>query len=194
MMIVSLMSSVVIRTPAPRADADRRCWAIDGFSSVPGRKSLRSLGMPTGCGAPCATAHVFTSRAAQSTWLAVAKRWPVRASSSASSWRTGRVIPPVSPRGHPVANVGKKLPKPAVSTARQQAGAMTINASAAGTWQLGDRTVNRMGFGAMRLVVRADGSPTDRDRSIAVLRRAVELGVNHIDTAAFYFAGPRAAN
>jgi pyridoxine 4-dehydrogenase len=71
---------------------------------------------------------------------------------------------------------------------------MTINASAAGTWRLGDRTVNRMGFGAMRLVTRADGSPSDRDRSIAVLRRAVELGVNHIDTAAFYFAGPRSSN
>jgi pyridoxine 4-dehydrogenase len=71
---------------------------------------------------------------------------------------------------------------------------MTINASAAGTWQLGDRTVNRMGFGAMRLMTRADGTPSDRDQSIEVLRKAVELGVNHIDTAAFYFAGPRSAN
>jgi len=47
------------------------------------------------------------------------------------------------------------------------------------TWTLGDRTVNRIGFGAMRL-------PADRDRAVAVLRRAVELGVNHIDTAAYY--------
>ena len=71
---------------------------------------------------------------------------------------------------------------------------MTINANAAGTWQLGDRTVNRMGFGAMRLPMAADGGPRDRDQSQAVLRRAVELGVNHIDTAAFYFHGGLSSN
>jgi pyridoxine 4-dehydrogenase len=38
------------------------------------------------------------------------------------------------------------------------------------------------------------GTPSDRERSIAVLRRAVELGVNHIDTAAFYFSSLRSAN
>ena len=62
-------------------------------------------------------------------------------------------------------------------------------AVAAGTWALGDLTVNRMGLGAMRLT--GDGP---RDRAIAVLRRAVELGVNHIDTAAFYFSATRSAN
>jgi len=62
-----------------------------------------------------------------------------------------------------------------------------MTADAAGTWTLGDLTVNRLGFGAMRLV-------GDRDESIAVLRRAVELGVNHIDTAAFYFSPLRSAN
>jgi len=69
------------------------------------------------------------------------------------------------------------------------------DASAAGTWQLGDRTVNRMGFGAMRLIGTL-GSATVRPRedSLAVLRRAVELGVNHIDTAAFYFFPTRSAN
>ncbi|MER7334315.1 MULTISPECIES: aldo/keto reductase [unclassified Micromonospora] len=56
-----------------------------------------------------------------------------------------------------------------------------ITASAAGTWTLGDRTVHRMGFGSMRLTV-----DPDRARAVRVLRRAVELGVNHIDTAAFY--------
>lgn len=56
-----------------------------------------------------------------------------------------------------------------------------ITAAAAGTWTLGDRTVNRMGFGSMRITVNPD-----RDDAIRVLRRAVELGVNHIDTAAFY--------
>lgn len=71
---------------------------------------------------------------------------------------------------------------------------MATNAADAGTWQLGDRTVNRLGFGAMRLMTRADGTPSDRDQAIGVLRKAIELGVNHIDTAAFYFAGPRSAN
>ncbi|MFE7776353.1 oxidoreductase [Streptomyces sp. NPDC057445] len=72
-----------------------------------------------------------------------------------------------------------------------------ITAEAAGTWKLGDLTVNRMGFGAMRLTGSAAfdlGVPSDRDRSIGVLRRAVELGVNHIDTAAFYFSSLRSAN
>ena len=61
-------------------------------------------------------------------------------------------------------------------------------AAAAGTWKLGDMVVNRLGLGAMRLTGSAAfglGSPSDRDQSIRVLRRAVELGVNHIDTAAF---------
>ncbi|GGO76476.1 oxidoreductase [Nonomuraea cavernae] len=73
----------------------------------------------------------------------------------------------------------------------------TINAAAAGTWELGDLTVNRIGFGAMRLTGSAAfdlGTPSDRDRSIRVLRRAIELGVNHIDTAAFYFSRLRSAN
>ncbi|GAA3025802.1 oxidoreductase [Streptosporangium longisporum] len=73
-----------------------------------------------------------------------------------------------------------------------------ITAAAAGTWKLGDLTVNRIGFGAMRLTQNGgafgDGTPSDRGRAIAVLRRAVELGVNHIDTAAFYFSPLRSAN
>ncbi|MFF0156348.1 aldo/keto reductase [Streptomyces sp. NPDC005263] len=73
----------------------------------------------------------------------------------------------------------------------------TITADAAGTWQLGDLTVNRVGFGAMRLTGSAAfhlGAPSDRQRSISVVRRAIELGVNHIDTAAFYFSALRSAN
>jgi pyridoxine 4-dehydrogenase len=46
-------------------------------------------------------------------------------------------------------------------------------------WQLGEVVVGRLGFGAMRL-------GADPSTALAVLRRAVELGVNHIDTAAFY--------
>ncbi|MEU4246022.1 oxidoreductase [Amycolatopsis sp. NPDC026612] len=70
----------------------------------------------------------------------------------------------------------------------------TLPAAAAGTWKLGSFEVNRLGYGAMRLMSTSDGGIRDRETSIAVLRRAVELGVNHFDTAAFYFAGPRSAN
>jgi pyridoxine 4-dehydrogenase len=73
----------------------------------------------------------------------------------------------------------------------------TITADAAGTFKLGDHTVSRIGFGAMRLTGSAAfhlGTASDRERSIAVLRRAIELGVNHIDTAAFYFSSLRSAN
>ncbi|MER6049054.1 oxidoreductase [Streptomyces sp. NPDC001793] len=75
----------------------------------------------------------------------------------------------------------------------------TINAAASGTWKLGDLTVNRLGFGAMRLpqtgtALVPDAVPRDRDQAIDVLRSAVELGVNHIDTAAFYFSALRSAN
>ncbi|MBX9364538.1 oxidoreductase [Streptomyces sp. WAC04114] len=73
----------------------------------------------------------------------------------------------------------------------------TITADAAGTWKLGDLPVHRLGFGAMRLTGSAafhHGTPSHRDRSIAVLRRAIDLGVDHIDTAAFYFSSLRSAN
>jgi pyridoxine 4-dehydrogenase len=71
-------------------------------------------------------------------------------------------------------------------------------AAAAGTWRLGALTVNRLGFGAMRLTggrpFEKGTPPSDRAQSLAVLRRAVELGVNHIDTASFYFSALRSAN
>ncbi|MFB9515103.1 oxidoreductase [Streptomyces purpureus] len=75
----------------------------------------------------------------------------------------------------------------------------TITAADSGTWKLGDLTVNRIGFGAMRLpqtgeALIPDAVPRDRDQAIRVLRRAVELGVNHLDTAAFYFSSTRSAN
>ncbi|RDH74135.1 oxidoreductase [Mycolicibacterium moriokaense] len=61
-------------------------------------------------------------------------------------------------------------------------------AQAAGTFTLGgDLTVNRLGFGAMRITGRGVwGPPADRDECLRVLRRAVELGVNFIDTADSY--------
>jgi aryl-alcohol dehydrogenase-like predicted oxidoreductase len=70
-------------------------------------------------------------------------------------------------------------------------------ASAAGTWALGDRTVNRLGFGAMRLTGTGgmgQGDDRDPEQSAAVVRRAVELGVNHLDTAGFYFSPTGRAN
>ena len=61
------------------------------------------------------------------------------------------------------------------------------------TFKLGDRTVNRMGYGAMQLAGRgAFGPPKDRDAALSVLREAVAGGVNHIDTADFY--GPHVTN
>ena len=61
-------------------------------------------------------------------------------------------------------------------------------AAAAGSVTIGgDLTVNRMGFGAMRLTGKGVwGPPADRTEAIRVLRRAVELGVNFIDTADSY--------
>jgi pyridoxine 4-dehydrogenase len=58
---------------------------------------------------------------------------------------------------------------------------------------LANRSVRRVGFGAMQLPgPGVFGPPKDRERAIAVLRYAVEAGVNHIDTAQFY--GPDVAN
>src|SRR5215204_1900763 len=64
-------------------------------------------------------------------------------------------------------------------------------AADAGTVDVGgDLTVNRLGFGAMRVTGRGIwGDPPDRNQARAVLRRAVELGVNFIDTADSY--GPK---
>src|SRR2546426_11461352 len=61
-------------------------------------------------------------------------------------------------------------------------------ASRGGTFLLGgDRPVHRLGFGAMRLTGRGIwGEPRDHAAAIAVLRRAVELGINLIDTADSY--------
>jgi aryl-alcohol dehydrogenase-like predicted oxidoreductase len=58
---------------------------------------------------------------------------------------------------------------------------------------LGDKTVHRIGFGAMQLVgPGVFGPPADPENNKAVLRRALELGVNHVDTAQYY--GPDVVN
>jgi pyridoxine 4-dehydrogenase len=66
-----------------------------------------------------------------------------------------------------------------------------LPAAAAGTFTLGgDLTVNRMGYGAMRITGSGIwGPPADRPATLATLRRAVELGVNLIDTADSYGPG-----
>jgi pyridoxine 4-dehydrogenase len=70
---------------------------------------------------------------------------------------------------------------------------MTTTAEKSGRYALGDRSVNRLGYGAMQLAgPHIMGPPADRDVAIAVLRRAVELGVDHIDTSDYY--GPHVTN
>ena len=67
----------------------------------------------------------------------------------------------------------------------------SINPS--GTFKLGDRTVKRVGYGAMQLAgPGVFGPPKDHAAALAVLREAVARGVNHIDTADFY--GPHHTN
>jgi pyridoxine 4-dehydrogenase len=70
---------------------------------------------------------------------------------------------------------------------------MTFTAEKSGQFALGDLTVHRVGYGAMQLAgPHVMGPPADREGALAVLRRAVELGVNHIDTSDYY--GPHVTN
>jgi pyridoxine 4-dehydrogenase len=70
---------------------------------------------------------------------------------------------------------------------------MTTTAAGSGQVTLGDRTVHRVGFGGMKLSgPRFLGPPADREAALAVLRRAVELGVTHVDTSGLY--GPHVVN
>ncbi|RZL04069.1 MAG: aldo/keto reductase family oxidoreductase [Rubrivivax sp.] len=68
-----------------------------------------------------------------------------------------------------------------------------IPAAAGTTFILGDRPVHRLGYGAMQLAgPGVFGPPKDRGAALAVLRAAIEAGVNHIDTSDFY--GPHITN
>ena len=63
----------------------------------------------------------------------------------------------------------------------------------AGTFQLGDWTIHRMGYGAMQLAgPGVFGPPRDRAKAVSVLRAAIEAGINHIDTSDYY--GPHVVN
>lgn len=67
------------------------------------------------------------------------------------------------------------------------------SSSQSGTFDFGDRTVKRLGYGAMQLAgPGVFGPPRDHDAALAVLREAVASGVNHIDTSDFY--GPHVTN
>ncbi|MFE1318612.1 aldo/keto reductase [Kitasatospora phosalacinea] len=73
------------------------------------------------------------------------------------------------------------------------------DAATAGTWRLGDLEVNRIGYGAMRLTGNgmhgnSDGPPIDRAAAVRLLHAAFEQGVDHVDTASFYFSPLRSAN
>jgi pyridoxine 4-dehydrogenase len=70
---------------------------------------------------------------------------------------------------------------------------MTTTAEKSGQYPLGDRSVHRIGYGAMQLAgPHVMGPPADRAGAVAVLRRAVELGVDHVDTSDYY--GPHVTN
>lgn len=66
-------------------------------------------------------------------------------------------------------------------------------AQQAGSYQLGDLKVNRLGYGTMQLAgPHVFGPPQNRQQAIAVLKETVELGINHLDTSDFY--GPHVTN
>src|SRR5450755_1571804 len=70
---------------------------------------------------------------------------------------------------------------------------MMSNLDQSGTFTLGNRTVKRLGYGAMQLAGRGVfGPPKDHGAALAVLREAIASGVNHIDTSDFY--GPHITN
>jgi pyridoxine 4-dehydrogenase len=67
------------------------------------------------------------------------------------------------------------------------------NAGLGGTFPLGNRLVNRIGYGAMQLAGdNVFGPPRDRDEALRVLELAIASGINHIDTAQYY--GPGVVN
>ena len=71
--------------------------------------------------------------------------------------------------------------------------ASTVGTMATMSFEIAGKPVGRIGFGAMQLPgPGVTGPPRDRDVALAVLRRAVEAGVNHIDTAQYY--GPNVSN
>ncbi len=80
-----------------------------------------------------------------------------------------------------------------IDARRQPDAGMPVTARRSGQFPVGDRAVHRMGYGCMKLTgPRIMGPPADREAAVAVLRRAVELGVDHLDTSDLY--GPHLVN
>jgi pyridoxine 4-dehydrogenase len=70
---------------------------------------------------------------------------------------------------------------------------MALHDLPGGTYRVGDLELTRVGYGAMQLAgPRVFGPPKDHDAAIAVLREAIDVGINHIDTADYY--GPYVTN
>jgi pyridoxine 4-dehydrogenase len=84
-----------------------------------------------------------------------------------------------------------RLPKNFFMERNRMSTSEVVSAAAAGAFTIGgDLTVNRLGFGAMRITGKGIwGLPADKEGALATLRRAVELGVNLIDTADSYGPG-----
>jgi pyridoxine 4-dehydrogenase len=79
-------------------------------------------------------------------------------------------------------------PHPAVGSTPSTPSTLSTS-SALTSGHLAGRLVGRVGYGALQLAERGPQSPADTEAAVALLRRAVELGVNHIDTAEFYGEG-----
>src|SRR4029079_8300505 len=98
-------------------------------------------------------------------------------------WRNAAEYPAIGTPGHPQASRAahrESIYFPSMS-------AKNLTAAAAGSVRIGEFTVNRMGFGALRITGPQHwGEPADREEAKRVVRRAYELGVNFIDTADSY--------
>lgn len=83
--------------------------------------------------------------------------------------------------------MGMKERSADTATRRRKTAVGSIDASASGQFKIGDITLNRLGYGAMRITGPGIwGAPSDRNAALATLRRLPEIGVNFIDTADSY--------
>src|SRR5579859_215010 len=163
--------------PAGRTPSTRR-WRRE-------RRARSISARPYRCG--CSTTPPTSTRRERSPSLPTLTdgmtSWPPRSASP----------PPRRPtRSSPTSTSGPEASQRRILRHDQRRATMT-DITAAGVFTLGDRTVGRMGYGAMQLAgPGVFGPPKDHDAAIAVLRAAVAAGVDHIDTSDFY--GPHVTN